>query len=59
MPERSVGDMFYSFNAGPIHFVSVSTEHFYHMTLGGNRAKVQYDWLIKDLEVSLENHQSH
>jgi hypothetical protein len=37
MPERTgkfseVGlDMFYSFNVGPIHFISINTEYFYFM----------------------------
>ena len=51
--------MFFSFNVGPIHFISISTEYFYDPTkdpnwanLQGQGAMIQYRWLEKDLEAS-------
>lgn len=47
-------DMFYSFNLGPIHFVSISTEYYYWFDQPWNFPECvlrQYIWLYKDLEV--------
>ena len=53
--------MFFSFNVGPVHFISVSTEYFYDPTknpkfakLKGQGAMIQYRWLVEDLEASTE-----
>ena len=61
MPERKVAkdsmekDMFYSFNVGPVHFVSISSEYYYWSTKGWHFDACvmrQYNWLRQDLEVS-------
>ena len=47
-------DMFYSFNLGPIHFVSINTEYYYYMDQPWNFKDCvlrQYHWLQKDLQV--------
>ncbi|BFZ07356.1 hypothetical protein BsWGS_10395 [Bradybaena similaris] len=41
--------MYYSFNMGPIHFVSISTEFLYFPYFGYNLIVDHYDWLRKDL----------
>ena len=43
--------MVYSWNMGPIHFVSISTEFYYFLQYGIRPVMTQYDWLINDLEV--------
>ena len=50
-------DMFYSFNLGPIHFVSINTEYYYYMDQPWNFKDCvlrQYDWLQRDLQVTYE-----
>ncbi|XP_044738849.1 acid phosphatase type 7-like isoform X2 [Chrysoperla carnea] len=42
-------NFYYSFNKGPIHFIVISTEHFYFEELSPNLMKYQYEWLINDL----------
>ncbi|XP_059155039.1 acid phosphatase type 7-like [Physella acuta] len=42
--------MYYSFNMGPVHFVSVSTEFFYFPYDGVQQIFDQYDWLVNDLK---------
>ena len=51
--------MFFSFDVGPIHFISVSTEYLYDPTkdkdwakLQGQGAMIQYHWLVKELKKS-------
>jgi len=43
-------NMFYSFNLGPVHFVSVSTEFYYFLELGIDQLINQFYWLKADLE---------
>merc|ERR1712226_1232942 len=46
-------DMFYSFNLGPIHFVSINTEYYYFMDRPYDFEECvikQFIWLYKDLE---------
>ena len=50
-------DMFFSFDVGPVHFISISTEYLYDPTkdekwakLQGQGAMIQYQWLVKELE---------
>ncbi|KAK7500302.1 hypothetical protein BaRGS_00008525, partial [Batillaria attramentaria] len=42
-----VDSLWYSFNVGPVHFISYSTEVFF--TLGNKLVQTQYDWLVNDL----------
>ena len=51
--------MFFSFDVGPVHFISVSTEYLYDPTkdenwakLQGQGAMIQYRWLVNELEKS-------
>jgi len=52
MPGDNQG-IFYSYNLGRIHFVSISTEVFYYTQYGTAQNETQYNWLKKDLEVKL------
>jgi hypothetical protein len=45
--------MFYSFDVGPTHFISINTEAYYFLNYGAHQIIRQYNWLIKDLEVCL------
>ena len=45
-------NMYYSFNMGPIHFVSISTEFYFYLEYGVTQLGVQYKWLINDLKVT-------
>ena len=40
---------FYSFDLGPVHFISYSTEFYYFVEYGWTQIAVQYDWLKNDL----------
>jgi len=42
-------NMFFSFDIGPVHFVSVSTEFYYFLNYGLKPVIAQYTWLEKDL----------
>lgn len=42
--------MWYSFNMGPIHFVSFSTEVYYFLQYGYKLLTKQYEWLENDLK---------
>lgn len=42
-------NMFYSFNLGPVHFISFSSEAYYFMNYGIKSLVSQYEWLEKDL----------
>ena len=44
-------NMYFSFNMGPVHFISISTEFYYFTEYGTEQAFSQYNWLLKDLEV--------
>ncbi|XP_041981371.1 acid phosphatase type 7 isoform X3 [Aricia agestis] len=41
--------LFYSWDLGPVHFVSISTEVYYFMCYGVKLMTNQYDWLREDL----------
>ena len=57
MPDWDVGKisydlpMFYSFNVGPVHFISLNTEYYYFLNFGATQLLRQYNWLVNDLEV--------
>ncbi|XP_026332563.1 acid phosphatase type 7-like isoform X2 [Hyposmocoma kahamanoa] len=42
--------MFYSWNIGPIHFVSINTEAYYFLNYGLDPLVSQFRWLVKDLK---------
>ena len=42
---------FFSFNIGPVHIISFSTEFYYFIEYGIEQVKAQYDWLEQDLIV--------
>ncbi|KAJ8719862.1 hypothetical protein PYW08_012037 [Mythimna loreyi] len=49
MPGRDAS-LYYSFDLGPVHFVSISTEVYYYINYGIKLISNQYDWLREDLE---------
>jgi len=44
-------NMMYSFNFGPAHFISISTEFYYFLYYGIKPVVLQYEWLVNDLKV--------
>ncbi|XP_022906271.1 acid phosphatase type 7 [Onthophagus taurus] len=48
MPNKH-DDPFYSFNIGPLHIISISTELFYFLNYGLKPLAFQYEWLENDL----------
>ncbi|KAK9710622.1 Calcineurin-like phosphoesterase [Popillia japonica] len=60
MPGRRE-DPFYSFNVGPMHIISISTELYYFLNFGLKPLVFQYEWLENDLaEANLpENREKH
>ena len=49
MPYDEDKNMFFSFDIGLVHFVSVSTEFYYFLNYGLIQVKNQYEWLEADL----------
>jgi hypothetical protein len=47
--------MMYSWNIGPIHFISISTEFYYFLQYGIKPVTRQYEWLEKDLKEANKN----
>ncbi|XP_016978655.1 acid phosphatase type 7 isoform X4 [Drosophila rhopaloa] len=41
--------LWYSFNLGPVHFVSISTEVYYFLSYGFKLLTKQFEWLERDL----------
>ncbi|XP_071079882.1 acid phosphatase type 7-like isoform X1 [Haliotis cracherodii] len=41
--------MFYSFDIGPAHIISLSTEYYYYLKYGFGQLLMQYEWLDQDL----------
>lgn len=55
MPGDTEG-MFYSFDLGPVHFVSISTEFYYYYHYFGKESLYnQYAWLEKELAEADKN----
>ena len=52
MPGNTQG-MFYSYNLGLAHIISISTEAFYYPQYGNDSIKTQYNWLLNDLKVRI------
>ena len=50
MIDGSMNNHFYSFDVGPVHFISFSTEFYFFVNYGWNQIAVQYGWLKQDLE---------
>jgi len=48
-------NMMYSFNLGPAHFISISTEFYYFLYYGIKPVVLQYEWLVNDLKVNLHD----
>lgn len=46
-------NMFYSYNIGPAHIISLNTEYYYYLNYGVKSLIFQYIWLEKDLKVKL------
>jgi len=46
--------MMYSYNVGPIHFISFSTEFYYFLEYGIKPVIKQYEWLKNDLMVIIK-----
>ena len=51
MPGNSEG-IFYSFNLGLAHIISLSTEVYYYTNYGYDQIQTQLNWLKADLKVS-------
>ena len=51
MISRFVNTIFFSWNIGPVHIISFSTELYYFLKYGIEPLIQQYKWLQKDLEV--------
>lgn len=52
MVDSSTGQInnhFYSYNLGPAHIISFSTEFYFFLEYGRSQMYTQYDWLEKDL----------
>ncbi|XP_014257280.1 acid phosphatase type 7-like [Cimex lectularius] len=43
-------NLYYSFNLGPIHFISLTTETYYYIEYGLRTLVNQYQWLLNDLK---------
>lgn len=44
-----INNHFYSFNIGPAHIISFSTEFYFYIEYGWNQIANQYKWLEQDL----------
>lgn len=50
MPGGDGQSQYFSFNVGPVHFISISTEFYYYVDYGWKQIENQYNWLVKDLQ---------
>jgi len=44
-------NLFYSFDIGPAHIISFSTEFYYYIEFGFEQVRRQFEWLKQDLMV--------
>lgn len=42
-------NLYYSFDMGPVHFISISTELYFYLNYGIKALANQYEWLVNDL----------
>ncbi|XP_054162251.1 acid phosphatase type 7-like [Oppia nitens] len=47
-----INNHYYSFDVGPAHIVSLSTEFYYYTKYGKNQIRQQYEWLEDDLRTA-------
>ncbi|KAL5022477.1 hypothetical protein ScPMuIL_001632 [Solemya velum] len=53
MPTDMYGEkMFYSFDIGPAHIISLSTEYLFYLQYGDAQAARQYEWLEQNLKMA-------
>ena len=45
---------FNSFNIGPAHVISISTEFYFYLNYGIIQVVKQYEWLERDLKVIIQ-----
>ncbi len=59
--EGDINNHFYSYNIGPAHIISFSTEFYYYINYGTHQIPTQFEWLEKDLIEAnkAENRQKH
>lgn len=50
---------FFSFNIGPVHVISFSTEFYYYTNYGFDQVANQYEWLEQDLIVIITSINIH
>ncbi|KAI3378668.1 hypothetical protein SNEBB_005596 [Seison nebaliae] len=48
-------NLFHSYDVGPVHFVTFSTEFYFFMEFGWTQIQEQYEWLEADLKKAHEN----
>jgi hypothetical protein len=47
--EGGINNHFYSYNIGPAHIISFSTEFYHYINYGTHQITTQFEWLEKDL----------
>lgn len=52
---NDINNYYYSFDLGPAHIISYSTEFYYFTQFGWSQIERQYEWLEKDLKRANQN----